>query len=233
MSYPRSGSTLLRSYLARLQGRPQLSVYSEDIVGGFAPPLSEALGRTLVMKTHQIPRDDAPMIYLVRDGRNATLSFLYMTFLMGGHKFSELSEVRSAIRFLDEGEGSWASHLDAALSTSRKRKCLVVRYEDLRQNPQFAIGRIAQFLGADLSSEIIDACVRLEQTNQGYFGKWASGYRYRPRRGTIYDALVLNREGDYWRDIFDAEAKRYFHEGGGTQFLLQYGYEQSADWWKG
>jgi hypothetical protein len=233
VSYPRSGSTLLRSYLARLQGRPQLSVYNEDIVGAFASPLSHALDRALVIKSHQIPQDDGPMIYLVRDGRNATLSFLFMSFLMGGHKFSGLSEVSAAIRFLDDREGSWAGHLGAALAKSRKRRCLFVRYEDLRQDPQVAISRVAQFLGGEPSAQAIDACVRLEQANQSYFGKWFSGYRYTPRSGTIYDALVRKRDGDYWRDIFDDAAKRYFHETGGTQYLLQYGYEQSAAWWKG
>jgi len=123
--------------------------------------------------------------------------------------------------------------VDAALSQGRKRKCLVVRYEDLRQDPQRAIGRIAQFLGAELTSQAIDACVGLEKTDRRYFGKWNSGYQYRPRRGTIYDALTRNRTGDYWRHIFNDEAKRYFHESGGTQFLLQYGYEESPDWWKG
>src|SRR4051812_4421000 len=82
VSYPRSGNTLMRDYFALLQGRPQWNGYAGDVVGAAGPRLTDVLDGAMIIKTHQMPEaDDDPVIYLLRDGRNATLSFLYMAFL--------------------------------------------------------------------------------------------------------------------------------------------------------
>jgi hypothetical protein len=232
VSYPRSGSTLLRKYLALIQGRPQFSVYSKDVVGGAPPALSEALEHAFVVKSHQIPADNAPMIYLVRDGRNAALSFLYMAFLFGNHGYSNRADLGDAIRALDKSEGSWADHVSRALRRCNDTQGIILRYEDLIRDPHEAINGVAGFLGGSIDPTAIDRCIRLEKTSQYYVNTPGSGYAFKPRRGTIYDIIHRHRRGDYWREIFDAEASRYFHETGGTDFLLHFGYEQSVDWWK-
>ena len=231
VSYPRSGSTLMRKYLALIQGRPQFSIYNEDIVGGAPPVLSEALDHAFVVKSHQFPVDDAPMIYLVRDGRNATLSFLYMAFLFGGHGYSSRADLGEAIRALDKAEGSWADHVSRALDRNNAQR-LILRYEDLMRDPHEAIKGVARFLGGSIDPTAIDRCIRLEKTSRYYVNTPGSGYAFKPRPDTIYYAIHRHRRGDYWREIFDAEASRYFHETGGTDFLLHFGYEQSVDWWK-
>src|SRR5690348_9178270 len=91
-SYPRSGNTLIREYFAILQGRPQLSVYDGDIVGAPDVALTPSLDHVEIIKTHRMPSLEGPLIYLVRDGRNASLSFLYMAFLFGSHQFSGRGE---------------------------------------------------------------------------------------------------------------------------------------------
>ena len=232
VSYPRSGSTLLRKYLALIQGRPQFSVYDEDIVRGAPPVLSEALQHAFVVKSHQLPANDAPMIYLVRDGRNATLSFLYMGFVFGSHGYSSRAELGDAIRTLDKAEGSWADHVSRALRWGSDTQRLILRYEDLVADPHEAIKGVARFLGGSIDPTAIDRCIRLEKTSRYYVDTPGSGYAFKPRSDTIYDAIHRHRKGDYWREIFDAEASQYFHETGGTAFLRQFGYEQSADWWK-
>ena len=233
VSYPRSGSTLLRKYLALIQGRPQFSVYNEDVVSGAPPVLSPALEHAFVVKSHQMPADDAPMIYLVRDGRNATLSFLYMGFLFGNHGYSSRADLGEAIRKLDKSEGSWADHVSRALRWGNESQKLVVRYEDLVRDPHDAIRGVARFLGGSIDPTAIDCCIRLEKTSRYYVDTPGSGYAFTPGSDMIYDAIHRHRRGDYWREIFDAAASRYFHETGGTDFLRYFGYEQSADWWKG
>jgi hypothetical protein len=233
VSYPRSGSTLLRKYLALLQGRPQFSVYNEDIVSGGPPVLSEALDHAFVVKSHQLPAADAPMIYLVRDGRNATLSFLYMGFLFGGHRYASRADLGEAIRRLDRSEGSWADHVARALRWGNDSQRLFLRYEDLVRDPGEAIKSVARFLGGSIDPAAIERCIRQEKTSRYYVDTRGSGYAFRPPPDTIFDAIHRKRKGDYWREIFDAEASRYFHETGGTEFLRHFGYEQSADWWKG
>jgi hypothetical protein len=232
VSYPRSGNTLVREFLAILQGRPQPSVYAGDVVGSRNAALTHALDRIDVVKSHQMPADGDAMIYLVRDGRNATLSFLYMSYLFGGHTFSALSEVYDGIRQLDEAEGSWADNVADALLLSESRPTLFVRYEDLVSAPQTALGQIARFLGADVPAEVLDDCIRRQKTSVSYVANPKNGYLYRPPKGSIYDLLKQHRRDSYWRHIFDDRSRKYFHASGATQFLLHFDFERSADWWK-
>ena len=83
----------MREYFSILQGRPQLSLYEGDVASASCPALTRSLDHVDIIKSHQMPPADGRFIYLVRDGRNAVLSFLYMSFLFGGHQFSKRSEV--------------------------------------------------------------------------------------------------------------------------------------------
>ena len=76
-----------------------------------------------------MPEDDAPMVRLVRDGRNATLSFLFIAFPVGGPGCSRLADVGTAIRRLDDLESSWAEYVEAVLSKGAGRRFLVPGYE--------------------------------------------------------------------------------------------------------
>jgi hypothetical protein len=232
VSYPRSGNTLVREYFALLQGRTQLSVYADDVVHGSGPALTRALDRIGIVKSHQMPADGNAMIYLVRDGRNATLSFLYMSFLLGNHRFSAPDEVCDGIRHLDAAEGSWADHVAQALQRGQTRPTLFVRYEDLVSAPEAALAQMALFLGAEVAPESFLECVRRQRASSNYAANPHNGYLYQPPKNSIYDVLKRHRREDYWRHILDARSKRYFHECGGTRFLLHFGYERSEDWWK-
>lgn len=231
VSYPRSGNTLVREYFSILQGRPQLSIYPGDVVDAPASALTRALDHVEIVKSHRMPPADGPLIYVVRDGRNAALSFLYMSFLFGGHRFQELGEVCDGLRYLDEIEGSWGDHVAAALKQDQ-RPVLFVRYEDLVNSPQATLARMADFLGAQIPAELLSECIRRQGTSDAYASNPYNGYTYQPARNSIYDIVKRHRREDYWRLIFDRRSKRYFHERGGTRFLLHFGYERSADWWR-
>lgn len=232
LSYPRSGSTLTRQLLSSLQGRPQYSVYDGDVVGATTAPLTRALDHVEIIKSHQFPTGREARIYLVRDGRNATLSFLYMSYLFGGHRFSRLEEVYDGIRHLDGREGSWADHVARALVESEGRQTLFVRYEDLLCNPQTELLRMARFTNAELPSAAIDECLLQQQGSDSYAKNPNNGYLYEPEKNSIYDLLKRHRYNNFWRYIFDARSKCYFHEQGGTELLVRFGYEYSAEWWK-
>ncbi len=232
VSYPRSGSTLLRKYFSLLQGRPQPSVYKDDTVDAAGGPLTNAVDGVDLVKSHQLPGGNEDVVYLVRDGRNATISFLYMKFLFGNHRFSEPQDLRDALQYIDADEGSWARHVKAGLALSNERRVLFLKYEDLISRPGWLLQQLLEFAGTPLPPSVFDQCVRLEKQSDAYMRNPYNGYMYRPQPGSIYDLLKRHRTGDYWRYLFDAASKRHFHEQGGTQFLLHFGYEESADWWK-
>lgn len=230
VSYPRSGSTLLRQYLAVLQGRPQASAYPRDQVRAPGPALTDALAHVVVRKTHQLADAGTDLVYLVRDGRNATLSFLFLTYLSGGHRFSRPEELARALAWLDASEGSWADHVRPALADCGRR-LLLLHYEELVRDPAAVLIRLAAFAGVELEAALAERCVATARTIVSYAADPLSGYRHQPEPGSIYELLLRHRGGEYWRHLLDPESRRHLHETGATELLLRLGYETSAEWW--
>src|SRR5262245_5929563 len=88
-SYPRSGNSFFRIVLKHLYAIPTYEAYNLDLANPIFAGLAEIVGHkpnpaTLeemaqsgqhyIVKTHELPRDDYPAIYLVRDGRDAIVS---------------------------------------------------------------------------------------------------------------------------------------------------------------
>jgi len=87
-SYPRSGNTFFRVLMKHLYGIKTYSIYNDslfseigasEMIGHEDLPASiEELSRSsrlYLIKTHGLPTDDSPVIYLVRDGRDSIVSY--------------------------------------------------------------------------------------------------------------------------------------------------------------
>lgn len=85
--YPRSGNTFFRMLLYYKCGIKTYSIYNDQLFERIGA--SESVGHELLpapldqlkqdeklyfVKTHNLPQDDNPAIYLVRDGRDALIS---------------------------------------------------------------------------------------------------------------------------------------------------------------
>lgn len=228
VSYPRSGSTLCRLYMSILQGRPQISAYRGDVLAARAGPLTGELTDVRLVKTHQFSSTYDRVVYLVRDGRNAMLSHLYLQFVHGGHAYSRPEEVLSGLRHLDEEGHFWGDHV--AQAASRAGEVLFVRYEDLIADPVGVLGAIARFAGRSVPVEALRECVAIAARSDAATRRDPTR-SHRPAPGSIYARLGARRGGDYWRELFDGDARRWFHERGATTHLRRFGYATSDDWW--
>ena len=85
-SFPRSGNTFFRIALEKLYGLQSLSLYEDDpaslsrrassrVQSGL--PALHASKDLHFIKTHELPDDGSPAILLVRDGRDAMVSFTH------------------------------------------------------------------------------------------------------------------------------------------------------------
>ena len=147
-SYPRSGNTYLRSVLHTCFGLPSTSVYRRDLGGNTAleryaghfdadathPDLSG--DKPLLVKTHQRPPDDAPAIYIVRDGRAASVSF--WEFQRRRRPLPEIIVNRV-----------WSDHV-AAWRPWARPDTLLLRYEELTGNLPVMLRRLGEFLDMPL-----------------------------------------------------------------------------------
>jgi hypothetical protein len=160
-SYPRSGNTLLRVILHQAFGLTTHSRYDDmdDITPN--PALAALTGHathrlgmdafidaaraapeTYFVKTHELPNDDAPAIYVIRDGRAATISLW--------HYWQNFVPVSGPPALLDIvlGDifcGGWSDHLFAWNPTAR-RDTLLLRFEQLTAGDPAAIEAIGNFL---------------------------------------------------------------------------------------
>jgi Sulfotransferase domain len=232
LSYPRSGSTLTRTYLAVLQGRPQLSQYRGDVVVPERSALTRALDGVRVVKSHHFSPLHRPAIYLIRDGRNAMLSNLFLKFLSGGHRLSRPHDVCAGLRLLADEDEFWGDHVTSAVQLANSDEVCFIRYEDLRTDPVAALQTMSSFMGATVPARVLAESVRAVSDSRRYQHDPGSGYGHVAQPGSIYDLIQQHRGGDYWRELFDAPARRFFHERGGTAGLLRFDYESSEDWWR-
>ncbi len=157
-SYPRSGNTFLRILL---QNVFHIATYSLYRVQGqeFPDPSAEALdeapylpcdweqrvssasdAKLTLIKTHDAPRDGAPAIYLVRDGRAAIDSYYHYHQKFAFEKPSLTDVIAGACQF-----GGWSDHYHGWQPRSRPNT-LFLQYEDLVTQPAKVIPQIADFL---------------------------------------------------------------------------------------
>lgn len=165
-SYPRSGSTWSRfTIFEMLTGQEAMfdavnSAFRSLRGHSKAWPLLPGGGRLL--STHEMYRTEyKKAIYLVRDGRDVLLSeYAYLKAL--GRFNGELDEfVPEFLQGKANGFGSWQRHVESWLDSpiASTSNLLVLRFDELRSNPEMEFARVADFLGVKLESMRIKAAI--------------------------------------------------------------------------
>lgn len=162
-SYPRSGNTLLRTVIKQTM---DLGSFSDEVMQsniGFTDCAKEGIGDLsfecswdsfyhqasnskdiFLVKTHLPPRDNQPVIYVVRDGRAAIESYAAY------HKsFSPDPKFCPSILELmlgDDYYGDWTSHY-RMWNSRTEGELLLVRFEELVNADRPLLERLRMFVG--------------------------------------------------------------------------------------
>ena len=157
-SYPRSGNTLLRTVLWQCFGLRSTSVYPNDLDGN--RELAAQIGHIFpeannevhipdtelpLVKTHELPPDASPAIYVVREGRAATVS-LWKFY----HEKTSLEQIIAG----QSEFGTWTNHV-AAWRPWERDHTLMIKYEDMLQDLSTVLNGISAFLGCDIIKQTI------------------------------------------------------------------------------
>lgn len=149
-SYPRSGNTFLRTVLAQCFGLRSGSLYGQDL--GNDPAVEAMAGhieqgpdgrirfgeqQLHIVKTHHLPMDTGPAIYVLRDGREAVVSLYH--FLGQTRSLPDIVEGKTLF-------GTWADHV-RSWAPEKRPNTLFLRYEDLVHALPQTIDRVAEFIG--------------------------------------------------------------------------------------
>jgi hypothetical protein len=156
-SYPRSGSNLTMLTVGRIYGfRKGMTSHPFKTLRrfGLSPksdlvPALAALQEPVFLKTHRMPSPDnaAPAIYLVRDGRDAVVSFAHYARRRGQRGYANLAFADALRKIITRGtnNGTWSANVGAW--TGRSAQTEVVHFERLIEDPASTIGEALDSLG--------------------------------------------------------------------------------------
>ena len=205
VSFPRSGNTYLRHLLTALILDSQPS--AEDVhrvvpdIHRIKPPVRPSPG-PLVVKSHAPPREiPAKVVYLVRDGRAALLSY---------HRYRQLRGwpgATSPDQMLEPDDVwpcPWEQHASGWLDRLQGGgRGIVVRYEDLVADPATSLGRIAELVGIPCADDGIARAVERSSFEMMRAAEWAG------RPGSLN---FVGTAQPPWPDVFSPPALAAFEK---------------------
>lgn len=154
VGFPKSGHTWMQYLIAGLVARVDVARCTDALVQDLVPDVEFRLAyrrytEPMFFKSHALPQKDyRRVIYLLRDGRDAMVSYWhYYNALYPSMDFETL--VRKAPRL----RARWHEHVEAWLSNPIGAEVLIVRYEKLRLDPTGELRRIADFVSIEAGEE--------------------------------------------------------------------------------
>jgi hypothetical protein len=237
-SYPRSGNTWSRFLIGNLihQDEPVSFLNVERLVPDMYKTADwslRRLPRPRLMKSHECfdPRY-RKVIYVVRDPRDVAVSNYHWEM-----KLRSVPEGYPIEKFVPRWMepqfwlriGSWSEHVQSWMSTRQDNKnFLLLRYEDLKQDPQRELARVAHFLGIAATTERLNRAVDLSsavhmrklESTQGK--KWVATTRTRQDKPFVRDATSGG-----WRAVLPEKTVAYMETHWG-HLMQELGYELST-----
>lgn len=180
VTYPKSGTIWMQQILLLLESKGDVNSISkkDKFSNGDLVPWIEVNGeiqafvqaqspryRVTHLPYHLMPKElnlrRGKVIYVARNPKDVLVSYYYF------HKLATMLETpKSFDDFFDKfmrGEvmgGSWFEHIQSWFPHKDDLNMLFITYEEMIQDLQTAVGRIAEFLGSDLTQDQLDSVVK-------------------------------------------------------------------------
>lgn len=161
--YPKSGITWLRFLVYEaLTRRPATWPDVNSAITDRSPAEPILSGGRRVIPSHEAYRRSyRKAIYLVRDARDIVSSEYAYQKGLGIFAGDFDAFIRAFVTGKVSGYGAWHKHIASWLDAADAGKVdlLVVRYEDMRANPEAKLAEIVRFCGAEADPAVIRAAV--------------------------------------------------------------------------
>jgi hypothetical protein len=226
-SYPRSGNTLLRQILNQCAQRQSYEQYTSSWSSSFDAEAAETAGllfykgswerfhrragaspEVFLIKTHDLPRDDQPALYVVRDGRSASLSYFEFLRTYQPEANTTLEQVVCG----DNAFGGWSDHCKHWMQ--RRAPTLVLRFEELVDCTDELLARMMRFIGHERPvASWRNPQQRLAQLEPKFFREGATTWRPKSPWDESADLLFFAHHGEQMRvlNYYAAEELQRLH----------------------
>lgn len=216
VSYPKSGNTWARFLLGNLYNQADAVTFSNlernvpDIYQN-PPRLLRELPRPRILKSHEYLDPRYPkVIYIVRDPRDVAVSYYH--YLIKMRVIKEDCPMTAYIDRFVRGRldpfGSWRDHAGGWLGARQGRSdFLLLRYEEMLDNPARELRKIVEFLGHSATDEQIEVAVarssfeRMRALEQQEAGQWAA-----IKSGRTDKPFMRKAQKEGWRTELPVEA---------------------------
>jgi Sulfotransferase domain len=222
VSYPRSGNTWTRFLLGNfLHSTPATFSNIEQRVAEIyfnADHVLRKLPRPRLLKSHEAFHPGYPsVIYIVRDPRDVAVSFYHHNLKAGnipdGFPMDDFVAGFIVAKY-DHWWGSWGDNVQSWLTMRQGHdRFLLLRYEEMKENPQRELLKIANFLqardfpGVDASAQNLARAVDLSSPERMRALEQQEGKKYAQLKNTRLDKpFVRSAKAGGWKSTLSSSA---------------------------
>jgi hypothetical protein len=238
VSYPRSGNTWTRFLIGNLiyQDEPVTFANVENRIPSIYVFSDRELRRLpRVLKSHDCfdPRY-RNVIYIVRDPRDVTVSAYHYSIkvriLPDSTPIEEFVPLFMSGNFgsgllADPRWGSWYDNVASWLAMRHNRRFLLLRYEDMLEDPGRELAKLARFLNIDAAPERLSRAVELSSAERMRELEGSQADHWQLTKGTRPDKkFVRKAKAGGWRDELPAKSAAEIEAGWGS-LMRTLGYE--------
>lgn len=150
VGYPKSGNTWMQNLVAGILYCMDMRFVPDSLVQDLVPDVHATRffnrHRTpTFFKTHHLPRPEYKrVIYLVRDGRDAIVSYYHFLCALQEQPVQFLDLVTSGNTLFPS---KWHEHVEAWLKNPYQADMMILKYEDLKREPLRELRRLCDFAG--------------------------------------------------------------------------------------
>lgn len=196
--YPKSGNTWFQNLIAGIYFGVDPEFAPDTLVQELVPDIHfktyyQRFKTPMFFKTHNLPKSEYKrVVYLVRDGRDVMVSYYHHQIAMLGENIDFMMMVRDG---KDLFPSKWHEHVQAWDANLYHAEKIVIKYEDLKQDPLSVLNQFCDFAQIKRDPTFIKQVIdktefsklqSKEKSGQMFFANqaWPGNHRFF-RRGMI------------------------------------------------
>ena len=167
VGFPKSGNTWMQSLISGIVYGTHTEFMSDQLAQEIVPDVHarthyKRLGNVNFFKSHHLPQPNyRKVIYLIRDGRDAMVSYYHYNQNRG----LEVTLEEMIMNGLHIMPSKWYEHVQLWQENPYDAEIITIKYEDLLSNPLRELKRLCHFINIDRANDLLQKVISLNHIN--------------------------------------------------------------------